>query len=243
MSGRYGIRLLAIIAALVALVLLAGIGTAAAAPPSETITKTITIEADCASGKVGTIGTSEYCSATLSFKFLAFGDFVDLDPQTNCGRERWRGYLEFPLDAIPRHSRIISAELDILVMASFYPTDTVPISVHRVVQDWDPDSPSFTWPGPVYSRRPIDPQPVQPVLFPEVYTWDVAPIVQGWVHGVPNHGFVFKAENEGTYFNAFLAMPICGPLPMSGGSTQQNGLTNIPASSLTVTYVAQPGRR
>ncbi len=240
MSGRYGIRLLAVSVALVALVLFAGIGTAAAAPPSE-MTTIVTEVADCDDGKVVALGTSENCLPSFTVPLLAFGDFVDPNPVTNCGRERWRGFLQFPLDDIPPHARIVDAKLKVFVQYPWLPAPgSVKISVHRVVQGWDPDSPSFIWPGPVYSRRPVDTKPVStPMTF---VTWDVTPIVQGWVHGVPNHGVVFKAENEGSNANIFAACPDCwiegrNPLLPPPPSADLNKAT------LTVTYVEKPGRR
>jgi len=225
MSGRYGIRLLAISAALVALVLLAGIGTAAAAPPSEMVT----IVADCSSGKVGTIGTAENyenpgCYASLPYPLLGFGDFED--PYYGCGRERWRGFLQFPLDEIPPHSRIVDAELQVFVQYPYPAPGSVTIGVHRVTEDWDPASASFVWPGPAY-RRPAKWQTVAD--FPAWYTWDVKRIVRAWARGRPNYGFAFVAKKEGRNSNVFAACPDCYYFP------PQN------EARLTVTYV--PPRR
>jgi len=195
--------LLAISAALLA------VGIALAMLSGASAAQTVTIIADCTSGQVGTIGTSENCSATLSLKMLAFGDFVE----PLCGRERWRGYLEFPLDAIPDGAQIIDAQLSVLVVIPMYPIATLlPIGVHRITQDWDPDSGSFVWPGPAYGPT-VDTQVISTSL--NWYTWDVDSIVRDWVNGAPNHGFAFVAENEGSNANAFLAAPVC-ELPPTG---------------------------
>ena len=201
--------LLAISAALLA------VGIALAMLSGASAAQTVTIIADCTSGQVGTIGTSESCSATLSLKMLAFGDF--LEPL--CGRERWRGYLKFPLDAIHPGSNIIDARLSTLVVLSSQLTEVdsvgvapavVPIGVHRITQEWDPDSGSFAWPGPNYGPT-VD---IEAVSTPFVwYTWDIAPIVRDWMRGSPNHGVAFVAENEGTNSGVFLATPICETPP------------------------------
>ena len=201
----------ALLAAGMALALLSGASAA----------QTVTIIADCTSGQVGTIGTAENhetpgCYDSISFKFLAFGDFFEF---IACGRERWRGYLKFPLDAIPPGSNIIDARLSTLVVLSSQLTEVdslptapmvVPIGVHRITQDWDPDSGSFAWPGPNYGPT-VD---IQAVSTPFVwYTWDIAPIVRDWMRGSPNHGVAFVAENEGTNAGVFLAAPICETPP------------------------------
>jgi hypothetical protein len=206
MTRKYGFRLLAISAALLA------VGLALALLSGASAAQTVTIIADCTSGQVGTIGTSENCLSSFSLRILAFGDFDG----PVCGRERWRGYLEFPLGAIPSGSNIIDAQLSTLVVMPYSPTVVTPVSigVHRITQDWDPDLGSFVWPGPTYDPT-VDTQAVStPLMW---YTWDVAPIVRDWMRDSPNHGVAFVAENEGTNVNAFGATPICEEIPVGNG--------------------------
>lgn len=233
MSGRYGIKLLAIIAALLALVLLAGVGTAMAAPPSEMTTIVYEV-ANCENNsKVATLGTSESCSATLTYPRLAFGDFVD--PYYGCGREHWRGFLQFPLDEIPTHARIVDAELSVYVWMAYPPPllqgsveDPVTIGVHRVTEDWDQGS--LVWPGPAYTP-PAKWQTIADI--PALYTWDVKQIVKAWARGKPNYGFAFVTKKEGRNSSVFAAFPDCYSFPPPGQGE----------AYLTVTYVNPPGRR
>ncbi len=239
MSRKWGFKILAASIALMAalamgLALFAGVGTAVAAPPSE-MTTIVDDVAYCGHGKVATLGTAENyvlddCHASFTLPLLAFGDFVDPnpDPLKNCGRERWRGYLQFPLEELPSHSRIVDAELQVFIQYPYPAPGSVTIGLHRVTEDWDPGSASFVWPGPAY-RSPAKWQTVAD--FPDWYTWDVKQIVKAWARGEPNYGFAFVAKKEGRNSNVFAACPDCVSFP------PQN------EARLIVTYVTPPGRR
>jgi hypothetical protein len=242
MSGRYSIRLLTIIAALVALVLLAGVGTAVAAPPSEMTTEVIEM-ADCGNSKVAALGTAEnhegnpYCYPSFALPLLAFGDYVDPNPLTNCGRERWRGFLQFPVDDIPTHARIVDAELKVFVQYPFLPAPgSVTVGVHRVTEDWD--MASLSWPGPAYTL-PAKWQAIGGQAMYVEYTWDVKQIVKAWARGEPNYGLAFVAKGEGSNANVFAACPDCWPQkPAPLPAPPPDPLNK---ATLIVTYVAPPG--
>ncbi len=252
MSRKWGFKILAASIALVAalamgLALFAGVGTAAAAPPSEMTTEVIEV-ADCENGTVAALGTAEnhegnpYCFDSIPLPLLAFGDFIDPKP-TNCGRERWRGFLQFELDEIPTHARIVDAELKVLVQYPWLPAPgSVKVGVHRVTEDWDLGS--LIWPGPAYTPlakwQTVDGQAVD-----TEYTWNVKQIVKAWARGEPNHGFAFVAKKEGSNANIFAACPDCWvvgrPPPPLLPPPPSDPLEN--RATLTVTYVTPPGRR
>ena len=196
--------------------------------------ETITIPVDCTSGQVGTVVATDNCGIT-SWQALVLGGFED--PFFGCGRERYRGFLQFPLDSIPAGAKVTHADLSVFVVFPYLSTGPATIAVHPVLEAWGPYSPAFEWPGPAYGKR-LDRQVLEA---PGVYTWNVKKAVKGWVQGAPNHGFAFVAEDEDEVPDVFLSAPVCQDLPLPGFPAGWRPDPN--QALLTVTYVVPGSKR
>ncbi|MCP4389801.1 MAG: DNRLRE domain-containing protein, partial [Gammaproteobacteria bacterium] len=141
-------------------------------------------------------------------------EIFEQSPNSNYGSsaETWvspaasdttRSLLRFNMGALPTGARIQSANLSLKRWTGS--GSDQPVSAHRIRNSWSEDS--VTWnkresgtnwdtAGGDFDNRAVSTTPVGPAN--DRYTWNITPLVQGWVDGsYPNYGVALVAAVDG----------------------------------------------
>jgi hypothetical protein len=106
-----------------------------------------------------------------------------------------RIYIQFDLSIIPRHARVVSAEMSLYQM--YAPASGLTLDTHIVQSAWNESIMNWNT-QPSSDAAVVSAAQVPAVKDAQVY-WNVTSAVQGWVNGdTPNYGFMIRIQNERT---------------------------------------------
>jgi hypothetical protein len=105
-----------------------------------------------------------------------------------------RTYLRFPLGSIPADAQVDSATLRVYVDDYWPEPGSAPMAVYPVAVDWTPASVDWmdmgAWPA---LGAPVAATDVSSTA--GWYSWDVTPLINGWLAGSANNGLAVAAAN------------------------------------------------
>ncbi|MCS1350866.1 DNRLRE domain-containing protein [Mechercharimyces sp. CAU 1602] len=129
---------------------------------------------------------------------------------TSSGGSKYRGLVRFNLDTIPEGERLDQATLSLYYDQDIYlpeggDTYSVPITVHKVKEAWDPDSVTWKYAGEgdnwkdggAYDATALDQETKQVGHTNRWHRFNVTSTVQSWLNkSSKNYGFLLKAKTE-----------------------------------------------
>jgi hypothetical protein len=106
-----------------------------------------------------------------------------------------RIYIQFNLSAIPRHARVVSAEMSLYQM--YAPASDQALEMHMVQSVWNEST--MNWKTQPSSDAAVISAAQAPAIKDAWVSWNVTSAVQRWVNGdSPNYGFMIQIQNEKT---------------------------------------------
>jgi uncharacterized repeat protein (TIGR02543 family) len=125
-----------------------------------------------------------------------YGSSTSVDVQAYNAGNRQRGLFQFDLSGIPVGSTIESATF----AAYYYSSYLASLNPAGRTYNLYPNTNPWTENAVTWNTRPgYDTSQVASAIMPDSFgwvTWDVTTMVQGWVDGTPNYGFVMMDSNE-----------------------------------------------
>ena len=106
-----------------------------------------------------------------------------------------RIYIQFNLSAIPRHARVVSAEMSLYQM--YAPASGQTYVVHMVQSTWNEST--MNWKTQPSSDAAVITAAQAPAVKDAWASWNVTSAVQTWVNGeAPNYGLMIRIQDERT---------------------------------------------
>ena len=106
-----------------------------------------------------------------------------------------RIYIQFDLSMIPRHARVVSAEMSLYQM--YAPASGLTLDTHIVQSAWNEST--MNWNTQPSSDAAVISAAQAPAIKDVWVSWNVTSAVQSWVNGdTANYGFMIRIQNEKT---------------------------------------------